>query len=90
MIRGIYRMLTMTLVSIVLMWSMIAREDVLIRKKNGRWKGIEEIMREKTRRVNMTAGSWMLDSVSANLFQGRWRTHQVLRHTKEPPLRIME
>jgi hypothetical protein len=83
-------MLIVTLVLTVLMWSMIAREDVLIKKKNGRWKGTEEIMREKTKMVNMTAESWRLDSVSASLFQGRWRILQVLRHTKERPVRIME
>jgi len=82
-------MLTVTLVLTVLMWSMIAREDVSIKKKNGRWKWTEEIMREKTRMVNMTAESWR-DRVSASLFQGRWRILQVLRHTKERPVRIME
>jgi len=52
-------MLTVILVLTVLTWSMIAREDVLIkRKNNGRWKGIEGIMREKTRMVNMTAEIW--------------------------------
>jgi hypothetical protein len=85
----IHHTLTVTLVLIVLMWNMIAREDVLIRKKNGRGKGIEEIMREKTRMVSMTAESWILDSVSASLFQGRWRILQV-RHTKEAPMRHME
>jgi hypothetical protein len=83
-------MLIVTLVLTVLMWSMIAREDVLIKKKNGRLKGIEEIMREKTRMVNMTAEIWRLDSVSESLFQGRWTMLQVLRHTKEVPVRIME
>jgi len=82
-------MLTVTLVLTVLMWIMIAREDVSIKKKNGRWKGTEEIMREKTRMVNMTAESWIC-SVSASFFQGRWRILQVLRHTKERPVRIME
>jgi hypothetical protein len=83
-------MLTVTLVLIVLMLSMIAREDVLTRKKNARWKGIEEIMREKTRMLSMTAETWILDSVSVNLFQGRWRILQVLSHTKEGPMRHME
>jgi hypothetical protein len=79
-------MLTVTPVWIVLMWSMIAREDV--RTRNGRQKEIGEIMREMRRMLNMTAKTWMLDCVIVNLFQAQ--TLQALRHSRVVSQRIME
>ena len=85
---GIFRLIpTVTPVSIVLTWTMIAKDNGR-RTRNARQKEIEEIMIEMRRMLNKTAKRWMLASVSANLFQAQ--TLQVLRHTKEATLRFME